>query len=727
MVDLSQLAAQQQQAPPPGPNDPGGPPPDPRTLTWRDTPPPPLADLLPQRPVKTSKEPGDQQTDQATGDGGDATQVADASTASGWWRGPQAPQMYIPHQANRAPKEWGSPSWQVTAQQSYDGVLGGSHAPDPTEAYPLISSSGGQLGQWGSPGVAGPSRQAGMMAQRFFPILDMLSSGTFSKNYNAAALGRMKMEQQQMQLQLERAYMAHQQEMLNYGSILHEAATGAITPDEAKYRLEHHIYLNNDQILQEILHNKGLGSAEKFLQWRDAKMNDMLAGGTALRKATGYASSGAAVTAYGEQPGAAGAGSVDYPTLADNIVPGGAPAQPGAQGAPIPPDDDYGSNVQKKYKLNDTEMQDVQSMIDGDVPQRYTDLTKSADPNAPIIQSKMDSAADDMRADIRRAAGSKDDPSLSRGQNIDRKLAAIGNISSQQRSKLAGILNYTTDPKDETTLKGQRSNLIALAKQIDPKYDEGNYQNVHKFSAPGSVENRTLTRTGNVTQNYLRLMGSLNDLSENEKIPKRVLDAWLADHYSGDDKWDKVYGNIRNLAINLNGLQTMTGTPRVTLVHDIVAKMSPTSSPRSIRAQLQNDMIDAYRVVNDYQEQWQNITGRDTLVPGVSPLDYRAMRAIARMNPETGEMPKGSDVPYEVTAVSRDPSQAAKGLSEMQRQTPLTMPQVSQLDQFIKDHTEDADPDIQAQVQEARVRLGAVMGLGERVPAIDTPPNAARR
>ncbi|HEX3522868.1 MAG TPA: hypothetical protein VHT52_12360 [Stellaceae bacterium] len=735
-MSLQDLASQQQ---PPDPNAPGGPAPDPRTLAPPPTPPPPSVDRLIPRPVKTSREPPPSGQEAGDGDGtgggdtadlGDQTASADTGVSPGRF-GDAPPAMYMPHSANRSPNEWRQPSWQVRSQQSYPGVMGGVYAPAPYEAYPLIAATGSQLASMESPDVAEPARQAGQLAQRFSPILDMISGGKFSKNFNAASLGRMKLEMAQMQLQVEKAYMAHQQKMIDYGSILEEARVGGITPEQAKYRLEHHIYLNDDQFLNEILQNKGLGAAEKFLQVRDAKMNDMLAGHTAIKKATGGDTSNAALAAYGET-GTAADGGIAYPELPNNdgTLPQTAQAGTPQATAPVTPDADYTKNIQSKHKLNDTEMQDVQSMLDGETPNRYADLKKGADknPNAAAAQSKMDSAYDDMNADMRRVASAPDDPKLGAGGNIDAKLAKIANISPARASKLRGLLNYETDPKDESTLKDQRSNLIAQAKLIDPKYDEGNYANVHRFSNPGTVENRTLTRTGNITQNYLRLQSSLNQVGENEKIPTRVLKAWMADNYSGDPKWDAIYGNIRNLAINLNGLQTMTGTPRVTLVHDIVAKLGPTASPRTIRTQLQNDMIDAYRVVNDYQEQYQNLTGRDDrLVPGISRTDYQAMRAITRQNPDTGEMPKGRDVPYEVTAVSRDPSQAARGLTEAQKQSPLNMTQVTTLDQFIKDHAEDPDPDIQQQVQEARVRLGGVLGLGERIPALDNPPNAPRR
>jgi hypothetical protein len=707
---------------PPDPNAPGAPAPDPRTLARPPSPPPPPSVDIQARPVRTTQE---------TPQGGDTADLGDGDGTSGdtgalpGRLGSGPPAMYMPHSANRSTSEWGKPSWQVRAQQNYPGVMGGVYAPAPYESYPLIAATGGQLASMESPAVAGPARMAGQLAGRFAPILDMLSGGKFSQNFNAASLGRMKLEIAQMQLNVEKAYMAHQQQMIDYGSVLEEAKLGAITPEEAKYRLEHHIYLNNDQFLNEILQNKGLGAAERFLQVRDAKMQDMLAGHTAIKKATGGDESRAALAAYGET-GTATDGGIEHPlpnndgtTLAQADTAGAAPAAP-----QIAPDASYGQNIQKKYGLNDAEWQDAQAIVDGDTPKKYTDLAKGADKNqdAAAVQSKIDSATDAMKADIGRASDIPDDPKLGHTANIDRKIAAIRNISPQRAAKLAGLLDYSINPNSEN-LKG-RGDLVAQAKRIDPNYKEGNYAQINKLLSPGP-EQRTLTRTGGVVQNYLRLMKSLNDVSEGEKIPPRVLKEWLADHYSGDPKWDAIYGNIRNLAQNLNGLQTMTGVPRVSLVHDIVAHLSPTSSPRTIRAQLQNDMIDSFRVINDYQSTYQNLTGRDDrLMPGLNRTDYLALRAIVRQNPETGEMPKGRDVPYEVNAVSRDPSQAVKSLSEDQRAAPLSMDQVTTLDQFIKDHSEDPDPDIQQQVQEARMRMGGVLGLGERVPAVGDKPNA---
>jgi hypothetical protein len=702
-MSLMDLASQQQ---PPNANAPGGPPPDPRTLYRRDIPPPPPIDIpqLGQRRADQNQPDQSQQPGASgAGPGGMAqdgfTQVADASadatfgSTPGFWRQGVAPSMYAPHTPNRAPKEWGEPSWRVKAQQSYNGILGGVNAPDPSESYPLIASSGAQLGQWGAPNVAGPAAQAGMMARRFFPILDMLSSGQFSKNFNAASLGRMKLEQEQMQISLERAELAHRQQMMNYGAIFHEASLGAISPDEAKRRLEGHIYLNDDQILNEILQNKGLGSAEKFLQWRDARMNDLMAGGTAARKASGTTAGDAAeiLSAYGESPDG---GGIDFPSLPDNVVAQGAQSDAGPGAAAIPFDADYGAQLQKRYGLHDREFDDASALVDGDTPPGYEELEKLAprNPGVAATQAKILRAADAMRSDIRRIASNPD-------SSADDKLKSIGFISPKLSDLTRGLLSYHVDPHKDLGSPTQSRDILALAHQLDKNYNSDNYRLAQKYKDPNTKEGTVVQRVTSLTGQLYNVNAAVLRTPENQKVTTNQVEDLIANRFTGDPHWSEIYNATRLVVQDVVAIESGSGYPRPTLVNNMMRHLMSDQSPAQIRAQIMQDVRAASAQIKPVRDEWrQTVNDPNAPLPFLSKDTDETLHAYMLSNPYTGEMPP--DAPPSLRAVSRTPdrknlpSWIVRGTATDPGQDfkPLALKDVPQARALIQKYKDSPDP-----------------------------------
>jgi hypothetical protein len=702
---------------PPDPNAPGGPAPDPRTLARPPSPPPPPSVDIQARPVPTSRETPQGGDTADLGDGAGTSGDTGATPTPGFWRDNVAPAMYAPHQANRAPREWREPSWQVKAQQSYDGIMGGVMAPAPYESYPMIASAGGQLAQWESPGVAGPARLAGSLAGRFAPILDMLSGGKFSKNFNAASLGRMKLEQEQMQMNITKAYYAHQQQMIDYGSVLHEAALGAITPEEAKRRLENHIYLNSDQILNEILQNKGLGSAERFLQWRDARMNDMLAGGTSIRKASGGAGGGIGTNeilqSLGEQPVAdGGTGGIDFPSLPDNQT-----AQAGQTGAPpVPsspaPDASYTDNLKKTQGLTDQEAEIAQGLVNGEQDGNYQNLVKNAakDRNLLAAKAKIDRAADTMRASVHRIAHGSDDR--------DTKINQISNISPQLGDKLRGLLDYSIDPNKDLGTVHDRKSIMDFAHEVDPSYKSDNYRIAQKYHDPNTREGLVVQRVGSLTGALGSLNSSLTRLPEDQKIPLNQIEDLIADRYSGDPRWQEAYSAIRNVAQEVAAIESGSGRPPVSLVNNMVRHMMQTGSPAQIRSQIMTDVRSAHAYIKPIQEQWRLDTGNPTgKLPFLSQGVEDQIGAYLRSNPYTGVMP--ADAPASLLAVGRQ--QPKTFPSWLQRTTrdhpgqdlpPLTKQQITQGWDKLDELTKKGDPESMRQAQWLRERMGIFADRG---------------
>ncbi|HEX8827239.1 MAG TPA: hypothetical protein VF778_03910, partial [Xanthobacteraceae bacterium] len=114
-------------------------------------------------------------------------------------------ELYMPAPRNRGATGWGTDYWPIVAAQKYPGFPGGPTIPSPLEMYGVIRGAGGQLARWASPGVAAPAGRASIMASNLAPILDALSKGAFSKNFTAARLGALKIQQEQMVMDAQQA------------------------------------------------------------------------------------------------------------------------------------------------------------------------------------------------------------------------------------------------------------------------------------------------------------------------------------------------------------------------------------------------------------------------------------------------------------------------------------------------------------------------------------------
>jgi hypothetical protein len=125
----------------------------------------------------------------------------------------------------------------------------------------------------------------------------------------------------------------------------------------------------------------------------------------------------------------------------------------------------------------------------------------------------------------------------------------------------------------------------------------------------------------------------------------------------------------------------------------------------------------AYQVINNYQQDWENVTHRQTLVPGMTPHNYRIFRDLVRMNPNTQEMP--SDAQPESLAVSKERSEARKGLKDPDKYPPLPMSDIWHLNDRYKDLAASPDPDKQKQAREIMQRIGPIIGLTGHITGVD--------
>lgn len=624
------------------------------------------------------------------------------------------PATYQPPTDSRGPSAWGSMPSAVSMANSYDGIASNPDLPSVPESYGEVKKSGEYLHEFAAPDVAEPAWRASLMASPLTWLLNGISQGRFSHNFNVADLNRVRAQQAELLLNTRQAWDSHANFMLGAGRIMLGADPNH--PLETMQQMEDYLNQHNHHFLIGTLHRGGLPAVERALNEEDRQIRRMMGGSSQIGKAAkGVEEEERAAGAYGlpSRTGgeAGGDNALNIPGL-------------GARRPPPPSDTsdmtDADNEIARRFPGTTPQvMRAAHDMLLGR-PLKYP--VPEGGPTDYAIRDRY-AALDKTVRDIGRYQNP--DPNLSPQQKIEEKLGMYARVDPELAGHLRGLTDYKVDPKSE---EGKR--WVQLAEQLDPSYRAGNYALVSKFSDPAAKENQVITRVGNLDQNYLNFARSLNATVENKPIPSRVIDSWLAGKVTGEPQYDAIYNNLFTLGNQLNAILTLTGTPRVGLVHDWLKSMQATGSPRSLRTQIIQDYSDAFRTLSGYQEQWERVTGKNTLLPGLGPENYQMMRAIVRSNPSTGEVP--ADAPPELRSVGRkvtDAERMKKGTDQLDpdKLQPLTMTEVHQLQDFIKLNERSPDPDKRQQAQIAVNRLGPQLGLGRRIQGVDEDANAPRR
>lgn len=638
------------------------------------------------------------------------------------------PALFVPNSPDRGPEGWGRDYYKIQAATMYPGMPSNPDMPSGLESYPTMARSAGYLSRWGSDNVNQDAGQVSSLAMSFAPILDLISRGAWSKEFNASSLNQLKIQQQRLILAGEQLQQRHAQELLDYGTIIARAdaiskttkdpaeATGAIEDAREELRFLAETKYRHPALTAALDSSGGLEAAKYLLNQEDAQFRDLWSGVTSLKKAAGVDEDVRTADEWGEPrpASASGGGIFGTPRLAqDDVATETAPRAPDTAGG-----GDFNATLARNMKLSPQEMRAVNQEVASGKPSPGIESLKGGKETKldQDIRRKVGLGVDASNAEIGRIAG---DGSMTPEQ----KLAAIGRINPNVAGDIAGLADYRLNPREEGVVNRQR--LAQLTGQIfKGQYNQANYENANRYYNTNSVENKVITRANDLVQNWMTLLKSLKPIGENKSIPREVIEAWIAGHGTGDPEYDTVYSQIRNIATQINAIQTLTGTPRVTLVHDMVANIQKDASPRSIRAQLLPDVQDAYAIINSYQDQWEGF-GKKTLMPAITPSVFRDYRAIVRMNPYTGQVPEDSSL--ELKAAGMDPGKSSSRLSGEQRLEPLSLDRIRGLKGMISRYEHDPDPDKRQQAQEARERIGPVKNIDRRIPGVDEDTNATRR
>lgn len=744
------------QQPPPDQNAPGGPPPDPKTMpvpgqtnTVQPAPPPqPGQDQPPQQgqeepPYFGGGPPGED--DDGGGWGNEtpeeyranymriaaqgpigmlhpdmyermyrARQTRDQHhyiTGPGYWRTQrEQPAQYVPA-AKREFGEWGRPWWPIEAGMSLANIVGSPFMPSPYEAYNVIREGGRQLGIYASPGVGQPAARASNFATMFAPILDALSKGAFSKNFNAARMGSLRMQREQMLLDAKISQQRHQEELMRFGRIFELAKIGAISSDDARQQVRDLAMQTGHQFLIGVLNTKDLGGVEEYLNWEDQKMRDMWAATTSLSKATGGGEGDAELMRQlGREPGSGGAGTSKLPTKQgysqDQKV---AQADTGTV-TDATTNEDFSDDLQKKLGMTPQELEVARAVAGHEDNSIYDNLKKAKTPDASKARARIDNAADAIR---KRAGNILHDDKLSPEQKVEQ----LSHVTPNDADRLGGLLDYSLDPDKIPAAKGERERMVTMAKAANKNWKQGTYKIVQKYHDANTKEGVIIQRVSSLDGAMFSLNQAMLKLSETDKVTTNMIKSWIDGKFIGDPKFFELYTAIRDIAQDTMAIQSGTGRPAVTSVNQMVQHMLVSSSPAQIRSQVMIDMRAAYGNVKTLRDQYREEVGDPhAKLPFFGRDVDDKFNAYLRQNPYTGEMPE--DAPASLRGVGKTPKTLPGWITKTtadhpgQELKPLTKNQIRAGWDKLDELNQRTDPESRRQAQWLRERLGMFADRG---------------
>ena len=218
---------------------------------------------------------------------------------------PQVPQRYVPSSLN-ATGRWGEDTAHRKAAEDDPSVFETSAMPSMQEYPHVIAGAGKQLARLSAPAVSGPANIASQIASFIGPVLDFYSHNAFSTSYRNRMLGGLAERRQAMLEQRENVEMQHDrmieqitkarvngQTMLkDYDEVRQEMELqrklhgGQNTPeeiDEAKEKIRYLNIKHQHQGLDAYLDKYGIDGVFSYLNWENAKNQDIWNAETAAK------------------------------------------------------------------------------------------------------------------------------------------------------------------------------------------------------------------------------------------------------------------------------------------------------------------------------------------------------------------------------------------------------------------------------------------------------------
>lgn len=606
---------------------------------------------------------------------------------------------------------WGESNWMIDGNANYPGNDISPSMPSPMEALSIIGGAGRQLSQFGPPGPAAGYARASQLAMQLSPWLDMLSKGAFSKNYAAARLGLVRQKEEEMVLEAAQARQAHQQILQRYDDIISTFNAGGYGPGlEGEQRATDELIAaanaapgGPDQHLIGVIQNSGLGAAHRYLQDQDQRMQAMWAAESSTTKSS---KTGASDPYTGAEAGAGG-DEGPIPPRAEIMHPPEpkpeGPAGPGPDvttpGATDVMDASFKPGGKSGLGLNSSGIQLAHDLLNG---------SEQGDKKAAGYD-KAHNAAMAMQKSI---------TDIARNPNLtpEEKMARIKAIDSRFGDDIESLRTYKMDPKTPD-LKA-RGLKLSIASMSDPHFKQEVYDQAKKYYDRSNPFGRAMGRIATLPKAGLNVLAALEPISERETIPMRYVETAEGAYITGSPKYTNLYQAINDMAVEVAGAQSGTGTARVTMIQNLLKHMSASNSPAQIRGQMKIDISNAYNAMESATDDWTAMTGLPpSTMPQYNKNSADVLEGIMHMNSDTGQVP--DDAPPELKSTAKDGRERGYGIAKEQL-APLNRQQrIDGRAQYEK-YKNDPRPEVQAAMKVLLRRLG----IYRDIPRPEDKPSA---
>jgi hypothetical protein len=561
--------------------------------------------------------------------------------------GPQypVPQNYIPASRDAA-SQYGYGNLPPNVTPGDDGWS--TSTPTTMQSYRVAQNSSQALGLWGSPAAAPYASAAAGLATPLVFLLNAISGGRFTHNFDAARLGVLKAQQQQMYNNLVLANENERWSLQHYGELLivgkDEKSTIQAMRDAA---LAHPG--GPDQAMLDALDNGGLQRARTLLDDRNAHFIDNSLSAAQLRKANPGLT---ADQAY--EPGA-GAGGAGYHRLLPGEQ-GYDPARPGQVGpgpgpqteaAPVnetPPKYAMDDELMKKYGANLAENQESDNVLRGEPSELYQRYGNTD----TLVRQKIDHMAADKRNRINQIAN---EPPDTDGTHPERsasgKLARIRAISPGYAQGLEAIRGYDINPTSISEKNDVRYHQLKLVTAIDPNYKQAKYDMARKMLDTSGLVQKNMQNSAMMPTEANNILRLLDQANRDDKTPPENFFASLsAKYWDGDPYWTELWNAIQNYSISSSSILSRSGAARVTLVKTLQEHIGdPRLMSATIRGAVQIGLSSIVALVKQHNQDWKTLTGRDENIPGLGDVPLASLKSYMLMNPYTNRFPEDSPLP----------------------------------------------------------------------------------
>ena len=658
-TDLSSVARQGTLPPRPQPGqqpqepDPAQQPPDPRSFE-RLPPTNPVAALESQVPppqIPTGfrgDDKADEEKDTAAKDAQqDARQDAQDDGEDVLFPPPVfPPATYRPPTDSRNPSEWGTESGPLKLANSYASVASNPDMPSVPESYSEVAGSGEYLHQFAAPDVAEPAWRAALMASPLVWLLNGISQGRFSNNFNTADLNRLHAQQAELILNTNRAWAFHSDFMLGAGRIV--AGIDPAHPLEAAQQMEDYLNTHQHHYLIGTLHRQGLPGVVQALNDEDRQIRRMMNASSQIGKAAKGANTDMQeLESLGVKTGVS---TESTGPLQFNVPGRGSPE------APSTPAKDQ--TIAENQSLSD-----LDKTIAGSLHFRTPD---GVDHKIPI-----DQAQTILREARRRAMGDPEEISTksgSIGDNLIGQATMAYNRAAEQimrykepastnrtedevsQDKLAsldkagfgdkaGLLKanseYQIPPGDTSTKDNARQILDRQTKAVFPRYNPGFYHTYHTVYENGgsrpALALQAAERLGSEAITFTRVVNGLPIGEEAGKLQTFITEL-REKGVSNNPKYGELNDIVQLVARDAVAIHGR-GQTQVSFVQQIAAGMPLTASKGDFRAVFRDIVIGANNIINDEVAEFKKSSGLDRNPPYFSEQGNARIKAIVRGNP----------------------------------------------------------------------------------------------